>query len=64
MLGRIWHPLAAVLAGNFIYLILEPHLPPGARHVPFRLDWGVAVDFWFCLVCYGLLALLRRLRAR
>ena len=62
MFRRLWHPLVAVLVGNFIYLALEPHLPLGARHVPFRLDWGLAVDFWFCLVCYGLVALLRHSR--
>lgn len=60
MLRRLWHPLAAVLAGNFLYFTLERYLPPAARHTPFRTDWGIAVDFWFCLVCYGLLALLKR----
>jgi hypothetical protein len=62
MLRRLGHSLVAVLAGNLIYLVLEPHLPPGARHTPFRLDWGIAVDFWLCLVCYGLVALLLRSR--
>jgi hypothetical protein len=64
MMRRLWRPLAAVLAGNFLYLALEPHLPPGARHAPFRTDWGLAVDFWFCLVCYGILDLLLRLGKR
>ena len=62
MFHRLWHPLVAVLAGNLIYLALEPHLPPDARHVPFRLDWGIVVDFWICLVCYGLVELWKRFR--
>jgi hypothetical protein len=64
MLRRIWHPLVAVLLGNFFYLALENYLPAGARHTPFRLDWGLAVDFWLCLVCYGLLSLAKRFRRR
>jgi len=45
--------LIAVLAGNLAYFLLMPHLPPAARHVPPRLDLGVVVDFWFCLVIFG-----------
>ena len=51
--------LIAVLAGNAIYFAVQRFLPPGAQHVPFRIDWGLAVDFWFCLVCYGLLRMIR-----
>lgn len=47
--------LAAVLAGNIIYFLVMPYLPPAARHNPARLDLGVIVDFWFCLVCLGLI---------
>ena len=47
--------LIAVLAGNAIYFILIPCLPPGARHMPFHIDAGLAVDFWFCLVVFGIL---------
>ena len=47
------HALAAVLAGNAVYFLLMPHLPPGARHVTFRIDLGLVVDFWFCLVIFG-----------
>ena len=47
--------LIAVLAGNAIYFILIPYLPPGARHVPNHVDAGLAVDFWFCLVVFGIL---------
>ena len=59
---RLWHPLAAVVAGNLLYLGLEPRLPPRARHDPLRLDWGLVVDFWICLACYGLVSLMRRWR--
>ena len=53
----------AVLAGNLVYFrILYPWLPPGARHVPFRLDLGLLLDAWVCLVLYGLLELLWRSR--
>ena len=47
--------LIAVLAGNAIYFILIPYLPPGARHMPNHVDAGLAVDFWFCLVVFGIL---------
>jgi hypothetical protein len=47
--------LIAVLAGNVAYLWVMPHLPPAARHIPPRLDLGVAVDFWFCLVIFGII---------
>lgn len=45
--------LIAVLAGNILYFLLMPHLPPAARHNPMKLDLGVLVDFWFCLVFLG-----------
>jgi hypothetical protein len=47
--------LAAVLAGNIVYFLVMPHLPPAARHNPARLDLGVVVDFWFCLVFLGVI---------
>jgi hypothetical protein len=49
------HALAAVLAGNAAYFLLLRHLPPQARHVPFQIDLGLVVDFWFCLVAFGLI---------
>ena len=45
--------LVAVLAGNVAYFLLMPHLPLPARHVPPRVDLGMAVDFWICLVIFG-----------
>jgi hypothetical protein len=50
---NFFQSLIAVLAGNIVYFLLMPHLPPAARHNPMRLDLGVLVDFWFCLVFLG-----------
>lgn len=43
------HMLLAVLAGNAAYFVLMPYLPPAARHIPYRLDFGLLVDFLFCV---------------
>lgn len=56
------HALVAVLAGNAAYFLLMPRLLPGARHVPFRMDVGLVVDFWFCLVAFGIIKTVARLR--
>jgi len=47
------HALLAVLAGNGLYFMLERHLPVRAQHVAFKIDVGMAVDFWFCMVMFG-----------
>ena len=54
--------LAAVLLGNAAYLLLSPYLPARARHQVFKFDLGMLVDFWFCLVAYGLIRTARRWR--
>jgi hypothetical protein len=54
--------LVAVLAGNAVYFLLMPDLPPAARHVAPRLDLGMAVDFWICLVIFGLIKTASRRR--
>ncbi|MCL4402493.1 MAG: hypothetical protein M1436_07520 [Acidobacteria bacterium] len=59
---RLWRSLLAVLLGNALYFAIVGWLPPKARHTPFLIDWGLAVDFWICLVMWGLLGLLRRFR--
>ncbi len=56
------HALVAVLAGNAVYFLLVPHLPPAARHVAPRLDLGMVVDFWICLVIFGLIKTAARRR--
>ena len=62
MKRRFWHSLLAVLLGNAAYFSVVTYLPVGAQHKPFQIDWGLAVDFWVCLACYGLLALLKWFR--
>jgi len=47
--------LVAVLLGNAAYFLLMRYLPPHARHAPLRIDLGLVVDFWFCLVAFGVI---------
>ncbi len=58
MKGNFWRSLIAVVAGNAIYFSVEGYLPVRARHQLYQIDWGLAVDFWMCLACYGLLKLI------
>lgn len=62
VIANFLHALAAVLAGNAAYFLLMPYLPSGARHTVFKLDWGLAVDFWFCLVIFGAIKTVARWR--
>jgi len=56
--------LVAVVTGNLIYFfVLMPVLPRAAQHRPFQLDLGLILDFWICLVIYGLIELWLRRRA-
>jgi len=59
MKQNFWRSLVAVVAGNAIYFSLMRYLPPRGQHTPFQIDWGLAVDFWVCLVCYGLVRMIR-----
>jgi len=52
--------LLAVVAGNAIYFLLMPHLPPAARHSWFREDWGLVVDFGICTVLFVAVKVLGR----
>jgi hypothetical protein len=54
--------LCAVVLGNVAYFLLVPSFPPMARHRPFRFDLGMLIDFWFCLVAFGLIRTARRWR--
>jgi hypothetical protein len=56
--------LIAVLVGNGLYFALNPYLPEPARHHPFKIDLGTLVDFWLCLMVYGLMELATYLRKR
>jgi hypothetical protein len=58
------HALIAVLAGNAVYFLLMPYLPSKARHVTFEIDLGLVVDFWFCLVAFGIVKAVARWRSR
>lgn len=50
----------AIILGNVAYYLLEPSLPPAARHHRFQVDLGTLVDFWFCLAAYGLIRTARK----
>jgi hypothetical protein len=52
--------LLAIVLGNVVYFILAPSLPSAARHQLFHPDLGMVVDFWFCLVAYGLIRTARK----
>lgn len=54
--------LAAIILGNVAYFLLAPSFPPVARHHPFLPDLGLLIDFWMCLVAYGLIRTARRWR--
>jgi len=54
--------LVAIVVGNLVYFALVPSLPAVARHHPLRLDLGMVLDFWFCLVVYGVIRTARKWR--
>jgi hypothetical protein len=54
--------LFSIILGNVVYFALVPSLPLIARHRPFRVDLGMVIDFWFCLVIYGLIRTARKWR--
>jgi hypothetical protein len=59
------HSLIAVLAGNGIYFLLMPHLPPELRHASSKVDVGTLLDFWICLIVFGIVkAVAKRRRAK
>ena len=62
MLVNLIQALAAIVLGNVAYFILAPSFPPAARHRSFQTDLGLLVDFWFCLVAYGLIRTARKWR--
>jgi len=62
VLVNLLQTLLAILLGNVVYFALIPSLPPVARHRPFHMDLGMILDFWFCLVAYGLIRTARKWR--
>jgi len=59
VLLNLLQALCAIILGNVAYFLLAPSLPL-PRHRPFQLDAGLVVDFWFCVVAYGLIRTARR----
>ena len=49
--------LMIILLGNGLYFALFPYLPTPARHRGFHVDLGTLVDFWFCLIVFGIFEL-------
>jgi hypothetical protein len=61
MARRLLKQFAAILIGNVLYFfLLSPHLPARAQHRADKLDLGLIVDFWICVVVYGLIELIAR----
>lgn len=54
--------LLAIILGNVVYFLLLPSLPAVAHHRPTRIDLGLLIDFFFCLVVYGFIRTVRRWR--
>jgi ABC-type uncharacterized transport system permease subunit len=58
---RLVKQTIAVVVGNLLYFfVLMPYLPTAGQHRPDRLDLGLIVDFWVCVVLYGVIELLDR----
>jgi hypothetical protein len=54
VLTSLLQALLAIVLGNVAYFFLAPSMPL-PRHRPFQFDVGLLVDFWFCVVAYGLI---------
>jgi hypothetical protein len=54
VLSNFLQALCAILLGNLAYFLLQSHLPL-PPHYAFRLDSGLIVDFFFCLILYALI---------
>jgi hypothetical protein len=61
---RFFIALAAVVIGNAIYFALTPLLPQNARHTAFKLDWGLVLDFWICVVVFNLLLMIFKTKSK
>jgi hypothetical protein len=57
--------LVAVVIGNlFYFFVLMPHLPARGQHDRNRLDLGLVIDFWCCLVALGIIQLITRRKSQ
>ncbi len=54
--------LLAIILGNLVYFATQPYLPPVARHHRFQVDLGTLVDFFFCVVVFGVIRTIQRWR--
>jgi ABC-type uncharacterized transport system permease subunit len=61
VLLNLLQALCAIILGNLAYFFLA-HFFPLPRHRPFQLDLGLLIDFWLCVVAYGLIRSARRWR--
>ena len=59
MLANLLQALLAIILGNIAYFLLAAHLPL-PPHRPFQADAGLLVDFFICLVFYGLIRKTKR----
>jgi hypothetical protein len=59
VLQSLLQALGAIILGNVAYFFLASIFPL-PHHQPFQLDAGLLVDFWFCVVAYGLIRTARR----
>lgn len=65
LLSRFLQPFIAVVVGNAIYfLAIDSRLPPNLRHKLYKLDMGVAIDFWVCVCVWGILEMILRRRRK
>jgi len=55
--AKLLRYLVAILLGNGLYLSLSDYLPPAARQGTYKVGLGTVVDFWFCLMVFGLMEL-------
>jgi ABC-type uncharacterized transport system permease subunit len=61
VLRRLLKQFIAVVVGNIVYFfLLMPRLPARGQHQPFRIDVGLLLDVWVCLVVYGIVELIDR----
>jgi len=51
--------LVAILAGNIVYLFIEPQLPTALQHRVSQIDLGLGIDFLICVTAYGFVRLVR-----
>ncbi len=63
MRANLIKSLIAVVVGNAIYfLLLMPLLPPAGRHGIGRIDLGLLIDFWVCVLVYGVTEVIAKMR--